>query len=252
MLFAKALGARRVVGISRRAAKRADALALGCDDYIATADDAGWAAAHRKSLDLLVSTVSSSGAQLLDYLQLLKRDGTLCQVGNPDDGEFRIPAGAVIGPNIANILSHARAAVPPPRIVHVRNAGDAGEPDEDGTHGWELVYEPLPGEYVVDKRKNNAFVGTDLGKIIPPTAEIIMVGMQSDFCIRATCSAALSRGNEVLLVRGAHATYDRVEYHNHGLITSASEVSKEIEDELEEAGVIMLEMKEAPGMFTGR
>ena len=101
-----------------------------------------------------------------------------------------IPAGASVGPNIATILAHARAAVPPPRIVHVRNAGDAGEPDEPGTRGFELVNAPLPGEYVVDKRKNNAFVGTDLGKIIPPTAEIIMVGMQSDFCIRATCSAA--------------------------------------------------------------
>ncbi|KAI0711835.1 Isochorismatase-like protein [Cerioporus squamosus] len=125
-------------------------------------------------------------------------------------------------------------------------------PDETGTAGWELVNAPLPGEFVVDKRKNNAFVGTDLARIIPPTAEIIMVGMQSDFCIRATCSAALSRGNEVLLVRGAHATYDRVEYHNHGLITSAAEVEKEIEGELEEAGVIMLEMKDLPGMFTDR
>ncbi|RPD54997.1 Isochorismatase hydrolase [Lentinus tigrinus ALCF2SS1-6] len=163
-----------------------------------------------------------------------------------------IPAGATVGPNIASILARARAAVPPPRIVHVRNSGDAGEPDETGTRGWELVNAPLPGEYVVDKRKNNAFAGTELGKIIPPTAEIIMVGMQSDFCIRATCSAALSRGNEVLLVRGAHATYDRVEYHNHGLITSAAEVEKEIEGELEEAGVIMLEMKDLPGMFTDR
>ncbi len=163
-----------------------------------------------------------------------------------------IPAGATVGPNIATILARARAAVPPPRIVHVRNAGDAGEPDETGTPGWELVNAPLPGEFVVDKRKNNAFVGTELGQIIPPTAEIIMVGMQSDFCIRATCSAALSRGNEVLLVRGAHATYDRVEYHNHGLITSALEVEKEIEGELEEAGVIMLEMKDLPGMFTDR
>ena len=159
----------------------------------------------------------------------------------------------MIDPSLAaEVLARARAAAPPPRIVHVRNCGDAGEPDEPGTRGWELVNAPLPGEFVVDKRNNNAFAGTDLGKIIPPTAEIIMVGMQSDFCIRATCSAALTRGNEVLLVRGAHATYDRVEYHNHGLITSAAEVEKEIEGELEEAGVIMLEMKDLPGMFTDR
>ncbi|KAI1788601.1 Isochorismatase hydrolase [Ganoderma leucocontextum] len=163
-----------------------------------------------------------------------------------------IPAGAIVGPNIAEILAHARAASPPPRIVHIRNCGDAGEPDECGTAGWHLVHEPCDGEFVVDKRKNNAFSGTALDRIVPATSEIIMVGMQSDFCIRATCSAALSRGNEVLLVRGAHATYDRIEYHNHGLITTAAEVEREIEGELEEAGVIMLEMKDLPGMFTNR
>ncbi|KAM5540039.1 hypothetical protein V8D89_006179 [Ganoderma adspersum] len=163
-----------------------------------------------------------------------------------------IPAGAVVGANIAAILAKARTAVPPPRIVHIRNCGDAGEPDESGTAGWELVHEPRDGEFVVDKRKNNAFSGTPLDRIVPATAEIIMVGMQSDFCIRATCSAALSRGNEVLLVRGAHATYDRIEYHNHGLVTTAAEVEREIEGELEEAGVIMLEMKDLSGMFTDR
>ena len=163
-----------------------------------------------------------------------------------------VPAGAVVGPNIAAILAKARTAVPPPRIVHIRNCGDAGEPDESGTAGWELVHEPRDGEFVVDKRKNNAFSGTPLDRIVPATAEIIMVGMQSDFCIRATCSAALSRGNEVLLVRGAHATYDRIEYHNHGLVTTAAEVEREIEGELEEAGVIMLEMKDLSGMFTDR
>ena len=30
-----------------------------------------------------------------------------------------IPAGATIGPNIQSILAYARAAVPPPRIVHI-------------------------------------------------------------------------------------------------------------------------------------
>ena len=168
---------------------------------------------------------------------------------DPPDG---IPAGATVGPNITAILERARAAAPPPCIVHVRNCGDAGEPDETGTAGWRLVNAPLPGEFVIDKRKNNAFVGTELGAIVPPTAEIVMVGMQSDFCIRATCSAALARGNEVLLIRGAHATYDRIEYHNHGLITTAAEVEKEIEGELEEAGVMMLEMRDLPGIFTDR
>ncbi|KAI0328299.1 Isochorismatase hydrolase [Cubamyces sp. BRFM 1775] len=172
------------------------------------------------------------------------------QVGMLSPPPAGVPSASTVGPNIAAILSYARALTPPPRIVHVRNCGDAGEADERGAPGWQLVHAPLPGEFVVDKRKNNAFAGTDMGEIVPPTAQIVMVGMQSDFCIRATCSAALARGNEVLLVRGAHATYDRVEVLDHGTITPASVVEAEIEGELEEAGVVLLEMKDLPEMFT--
>lgn len=76
--------------------------------------------------------------------------------------------------------------------------------------------------------------------------------MQSDFCVRATCSAALGRGNEVLLIKDAHATYDRIEVWNGGSITPAEEIASEIEAELEEAGVILLEMKDVPGIFADR
>jgi alcohol dehydrogenase (NADP+) len=60
VLFAKALGAERVVGISRRADKGDEVLKMGADEYIATEDDEGWAARHDKSLDLVISTLSSS------------------------------------------------------------------------------------------------------------------------------------------------------------------------------------------------
>lgn len=81
VLFAKALGADKVVGISRRNEKRAEVLKLGADDYIATADDLDWTKKHARSLDLIVSTVSSSNMPMTDYLSLLKTGGTLVQVG---------------------------------------------------------------------------------------------------------------------------------------------------------------------------
>lgn len=59
VLFARALGASEVVGISRRESKRQEALDLGCTDYIATADEEGWETKHMRSLDLIISTVSS-------------------------------------------------------------------------------------------------------------------------------------------------------------------------------------------------
>ena len=88
VLFAKALGADEVVGISRKAEKKDDVLKLGADRYIATDDDDKWVEHNRRSLDLIVSTVSSGKMPLDGYLALLKTKGTLIQVGAPDGGEL--------------------------------------------------------------------------------------------------------------------------------------------------------------------
>lgn len=169
---------------------------------------------------------------------------------DPRDGG--VPAARTVCQNIERVLAQARSEKHPPRIVHVRNSGELGEPDEPNTPGWQLVFPPLPHELVIDKRKNNAFAGTRLGDLIPKNAEVVVVGMQSDYCVRATCSAALDRGNEVILIGGAHATLDRNEIWNGGSITKAQLVEAEIETELEEAGVNLLDMKDLPDLFTDR
>lgn len=81
VMFAKALGADKVVGISRRADKAEDAKAMGADSYIATAEDDDWADKHKRSLDLIINTISSDKMPLTEYLGLLKVRGTFCQVG---------------------------------------------------------------------------------------------------------------------------------------------------------------------------
>ena len=136
--------------------------------------------------------------------------------------------------------------------MHVRNNGDVGEPDEPHSSGWELIFPALPGEITIDKRKNNAFAGTPLANIVASDAEIVVAGFQTDYSIRATCSAALGRGNEVILIKGAHGTYDRIEVLHGGGITPAWRIEAEIEAELEEAGVHLLEMKDLPGIFMDR
>ncbi|KAG6917855.1 hypothetical protein DXG01_000760 [Tephrocybe rancida] len=158
----------------------------------------------------------------------------------------------VVKDNLDHILKQARLARPPPLIVHVRNTGDAGDMDEPHTSGWELIFPVEPAELVVDKRKNNAFAGTSLSEIIPSDAEIILAGFQTDYSIRATCSEALKRRNEVLIIRGSHATHDRIEVLHGGGITPAARIEADIEAELEEAGVHILDMKDLPGIFTNR
>ncbi|EFX03836.1 zinc-binding alcohol dehydrogenase [Grosmannia clavigera kw1407] len=84
ILWAKAMGADRVVGISRRNDKRADVLKLGADEYIAVAEEADWAKTHASSLDIIVCTVASTDMPLREYLALLDIDGRFVQVGIPE------------------------------------------------------------------------------------------------------------------------------------------------------------------------
>jgi len=180
---------------------------------------------------------------------LLLLDVQASMLASPPIG---VPSSSSVRENLENILTHARSASPPPLIVHIRNNGEVGDPDETNTDGWQLIFPPLPTELVIDKRKNNAFAGTELGAIVSATAEIVVAGFQTDYSVRATCSAALGRGNEVLLIREAHATCDRIEVLHGGGVTSTDKIEAEIEAELEEAGVHLLEMKDLPGLFVNR
>lgn len=101
VLFAKALGADTVVGISRKASKKGDVLKLGADKYIATDDDKDWATQNARTLDLIICTVSSDKMPLNEYLSLLKVNGTFIQVGAPDGGKLpEINAFALIAGNV--------------------------------------------------------------------------------------------------------------------------------------------------------
>jgi uncharacterized zinc-type alcohol dehydrogenase-like protein len=80
--IAKALGAHTTV-LELSAAKREDALRLGADDFRLTTDAATFADLAN-TLDLIISTVPVT-LDLDAYLGLLARDGTLVNVGVPDE-----------------------------------------------------------------------------------------------------------------------------------------------------------------------
>ena len=84
IMFAKALGADKVVAISRTAEKKEDALKMGADDLIATEEE-GWNTKNANSLDVIVSTVSSPKMPFAQYLELIDIGGTFVQVGAPDE-----------------------------------------------------------------------------------------------------------------------------------------------------------------------
>ena len=142
-----------------------------------------------------------------------------------------VPDATAVQGALAELLARARRAGSV--IVHVRNTGDpeAGDPDAPGTPGWELVFEPLPEEHVLDKLTTDSFAGTGLDRLLPPGSPLVVAGMQSDYCVRATSLAAIARGHAVELASGAHATYPDGQ--------PAAEISAAVELELAAAGAVI-------------
>lgn len=96
--------------------------------------------------------------------------------------------------------------------VFVRNCGGPNDPDQQGTPGWELhiALQPGEGDLVFDKTTPDAFESTPLADELKSRgiARVVIAGLQSEFCIRATSLGALQRGFDVTLVSDGHSTYD--------------------------------------------
>ncbi|GAA4437901.1 hypothetical protein GCM10023148_44850 [Actinokineospora soli] len=105
-----------------------------------------------------------------------------------------VPGAEEIDAAVTTLLTRARIAGA--QVVHVRNNGGTGDPDETGTPGWELVHDVVGGEHIVDKAESDAFAGTELADLVPPGARLVVAGMQSEYCVRATALSALRRGHE--------------------------------------------------------
>lgn len=97
-------------------------------------------------------------------------------------------------------------------VIYVRH--DDG-PDTDltaGKEGWEIYKEIMPqqGEKIVEKFYNSAFHKTDLDAYLKDKSveNMILVGMQTEFCIDATLRSAFDLGYKVIVPRDANTTYD--------------------------------------------
>ncbi len=79
--IAHAMGANVTV-LSRSEGKREDSLKLGADTYVNTSDE-GALKKLAGTFDLIINTVSSAQMDISSYLQTLRVDGTLVNVGAP-------------------------------------------------------------------------------------------------------------------------------------------------------------------------
>lgn len=113
--------------------------------------------------------------------------------------------------NIAALVDRARGAGVP--VVWVQHA------DEDlarGSDGWRIVGELSPDatEARIDKSYGDSFEGTTLEAVLSDleVGRLVVVGAQTDACIRSTLHGALVRGYDATLVSDAHTTEDQTEW----------------------------------------
>lgn len=108
---------------------------------------------------------------------------------------------------ISRLVAAARGAGTP--VVWVQHHDDELA---EGSPEWRIVPElaPADGEAVVHKTWNDAFEETDLEERLAERAvgRLVVVGAQTEWCIRATLHGAIARGYDATLVEDAHTTSD--------------------------------------------
>ena len=97
-------------------------------------------------------------------------------------------------------------------VVYVQHDDGAGSDMAHGSHGWQIVNEvaPMPGERIFDKRYSSAFVKTGLRDYLQGKGitRIILVGLQTEYCMDATCKSAFEHGFTVLVPEHTNSTFD--------------------------------------------
>ncbi len=82
-----------------------------------------------------------------------------------------------------------------------------------GSDDWRIVPELTPGdaEHLVEKSYGDAFEDTTLETVLSGlgVGRLVVVGAQTDACIRSTLHGALARGYDATLVGDAHTTEDQ-------------------------------------------
>ncbi len=113
--------------------------------------------------------------------------------------------------NVGNLVEKARRERVP--VVWVQHNSEQLERESDN---WRLVPELNPGdsEPLVEKRYGDSFEDTTLETVLSGlgVGRLVVVGAQTDACIRSTLHGALVRGYDTTLVSDAHTTEDQTEW----------------------------------------
>lgn len=149
-----------------------------------------------------------------------------------DDGALY--NGEKVLSNIYSLLEKARLSKTP--VIFIQHNGREDGEFGRGKSSWEIhpKITPLESEKVIEKTTCDSFNKTDLHEELQKQGieKLIIVGMQTEFCIDTTVRRSFSMGYETVLVKDAHSTFDGlvlkapqiIEHHNNIMDGSFAEL----------------------------
>ena len=97
-------------------------------------------------------------------------------------------------------------------VVFVQHDAGPGSGLSAGDEGFEIIDEmlPEPGEKVFVKTINSCFGNKDLKKYLKHQKDkrLMIIGLQTNYCIDATVKSAFERGFKVIIPEGTNSTFD--------------------------------------------
>ena len=97
-------------------------------------------------------------------------------------------------------------------VIFVRHDDGAGTPMTKGLDGFEIYEEfsPEGDEKIFDKRVNSPFKDTGLAEYLSEKGEteIIVTGLQTDYCIDAAVKCGFEHGYKIIVPQYANTTFD--------------------------------------------
>ena len=116
------------------------------------------------------------------------------------------------------LLAECRAQSVP--VIYVQHEED-GELAH-GSRGWQVAgaIAPKDGEPRIYKRFSSAFRQTELHALLQSmrAQNLILCGMQTEYCVDATCKVAFELGYNVTVPHGGTSTYDNGPFKAQDLI----------------------------------
>jgi nicotinamidase-related amidase len=111
--------------------------------------------------------------------------------------------------NINMLVDSARQAGCPVFFIQHQNKGFLAE----GSPGWQLHprLQPQAGDQIIHKQHGSAFQDTGLDHLLQTQGvdTVLITGLVTNGCVRATSQAALQHGYRVILVSDAHSNYHK-------------------------------------------